>query len=139
MFIFAAALFTFGFWILRRERAARKWPQAAGVIVKSTTEGGPKETRPVIEFKYQGQSYKTSHWRFGNYTMGDRMSAKAVTSRYWAGQPVTVFVNTRQPAKSVLETSASLCWVPFVIGFGFFLMAIAILAMLLLNQRSPVG
>jgi Flp pilus assembly protein TadB len=125
MFIFAAALFTFGFWILRRERAARKWPQAAGVIVKSTTEGGPKETRPVIEFKYQGQSYKTSHWRFGNYTMGDRMSAKAVTSRYWAGQPVTVFVNTR--------------WVPFVIGFGFFLMAIAILAMLLLNQRSPVG
>jgi hypothetical protein len=131
----AAALFALGFWIRSRERAARRWPQARGVIVASKRIGGGKETTPVIEyeFEYQGRSFKSSHWRYGNYTYGDPESAEAAIARYPAGLPVTVFVNVREPEKSVLETGASLFWVPF--GFGLFFLGIAILAILAAAQK----
>jgi Protein of unknown function (DUF3592) len=136
LFSISAALFALGFWILRRETAPRKWPQTTGTIVTSGNESqsvgqGRREVTPVIEyeFNYQGQSCKTSHWRFGNYTMGNEISAGAVTSRYPVGSSVTVFVNTRHPEKSVLESKASgLCLVPF--GFGLLFVAIAILILL---------
>jgi Protein of unknown function (DUF3592) len=137
----AAACFAFGFWIRRKEGAAHAWPQSSGVITASKTvrqyvDRGREEVFPVIEysFGYQGQSFKSSHWRLGNYSVGTSASAEIVTSRYPVGASVTVFVNPRQPLKSVLEhRPSSLCWVPF--GFGIFLLAIFILASFILIMK----
>ena len=136
LFALAATAIALGFWIRWRERAPIKWPQAKGVIVTSTTDWrntsrGGREVFPVIEyeFSYQGQKFNSSHWRFGNYSEGSEDSAKAVIVRYPVGFPVAVYVNPRNPAKSVLETATStLSWVPFV--FGLFLIALAVLVVL---------
>ena len=140
LFSIAAACFALGFWIRRKEGVARAWTQSSGVIVTSKTVRqyaghGRNEVLPIIEyeFDYQGQSFKTSHWRLGNYSVGNRTSALVVTSRYPVGSSVTVFVNPRQPEKSVLETGASsLCWVPF--GFGIFFLALFILIITMVQR-----
>jgi Protein of unknown function (DUF3592) len=134
-------LFALGFWIRYKEAAVRKWPQSSGVIVASNSDQqyvgqGRKETFPVIEyeFNYEGQSFKTSHWRFGNFSIGNSIDAGAILSRYPVGSTVTVFVNPRQPMKSVLEANPSaLCWVPF--GFGIFFLAITTLVILAITQN----
>ena len=122
----AVAVFSFalGLWIRRREQVANSWPQASGVVVTSTTlrqyaGQGRDEILPVIEYEFthDGRSLRSSHWRPLNFSVGNSISAKAVTSRYPVGSPVTVFVNPRDPMRSVLECQPSwLCWVPF--GFG---------------------
>jgi hypothetical protein len=130
LFVITASHFVLGFWIRRNERAVRAWPQSTGKIVTSKSfrqavGQGREEVTPIIEyeFDYQGRLFKTSHWRFGNFSVGNSLSAEAVTSRYPVGSIVTVFVNPRQPEKSALEAgTSSLCWVPF--GFGFFFLAI---------------
>ena len=60
---FALAL---GFWIRRREQAARDWSQVSGVIVTSTTlrqyvRPGTYEVSPVIEyeFSHDGRSFRS--------------------------------------------------------------------------------
>ena len=135
------ALFALGFWIRRREEAVRAWPQSTGRIVTSRAlrkyvGQGREEVVPIIEyeFDYQGRSFKTSHWRFGNFSIGNPQSAEAVMLRYPVGSSVTVFVNPRQPMKSALEAgTSSLCWVPF--GFGIFFLAISIVVILAITQR----
>ena len=130
----AAACFAFGFWIRRKEGIAHQWPQSSGLItasrtVREPTGRGGEQVTPFIEysFDYQGQSFKSSHWRLGNYSVGNSASAEVITSRYPVGASVTVFVNPQQPLKSVLEHGpSSLFWVPF--GFGIFFLALFILA-----------
>jgi len=80
------------------------------------------------EFNFRGRSFKSSHWRVGNYTIGNEEGAEAVTSRYPTGSPVRVFVNQSRPLRSVLEANnSSLCWLPF--GFGIFLLAVLLLGL----------
>jgi len=137
------ASFAAGFWIRYKEPAARAWPQAMGKIIKSETlrqsaGQGREEVQPIIEyeFSYQGKLFKSSHWRLGNFSIGNSISAGAVTSRYPVGLPVTVFVNSREPMKSVLETKPSLlCWVPF--GFGFLILLVFFLILFAITQRHP--
>jgi Protein of unknown function (DUF3592) len=137
----AAFSFAFGFWIRRREQAARDWPQASGVIVASTTlrqyaGHGTYEKSPVIEyeFSHDGRSFRSDHWRPLNFSVGNSISAQAVTSRYPVGQSVTVFVNPRNPMRSVLEFQPSwLCWVPF--GFGILFVALSALALVVYVTR----
>ena len=89
---------------------------------------------PVIEyeFDYQGQRFKSAHWRFGNYSTGNSDSAREVTSRYPVGAAVTVFVNPRRPAKSVLETHTSaMSLVPFILGSFFFVIGLLVLTAIL--------
>ncbi len=136
-----AVLFALGFWIRRKEAAVRAWPQSTGKIVTSnalrrSVGQGREEVVPVIEyeFDYQGRLFKTSHWRFGNFSVGNSLSADAVTSRYPVGSSVTVFVNPREPMKSALEAgTSSLCWVPF--GFGILFLAISIVVILAITQQ----
>jgi hypothetical protein len=130
----SGALFALFFLIRWREGAARKWPRASGTIITSTTVRkyagyGREEVLPVIEyeFDYQGQSYRSSHWRFGNYSEGNSASADPVVARYRVGSAVTVYVNQRHPTKSVLEIgTSSLSWIPF--GFGLFTLVLAVVA-----------
>jgi len=132
----AGISFVLGHWIRRIEQAGRHWPRSSGRIVTSGT--GRKcvgsyafgqsrhEVLPVIEyeFSHEGRLYKTSHWRRFNFSIGNSVSAEAVTSRYPAGQSVTVFVNPRDPMYSVLECQPScFSWVLF--GLGIFFMAAA--------------
>ena len=121
--------FAVGFWIRRREQAASSWQQTSGVIVTSTTlrqhAGRGDEVTPVIEYEFthDGRSFRSSHWRPLNFSVGNSASAQAVTSRYPVGSSVTVFVNPRDPMRSVLECRPSwLCWVPF--GFGILFVAV---------------
>jgi len=136
-----ATLFASGFWIRYKEVASRSWPKASGLIVTSTIkrEPGPKggeQITPVIEyeFQYQGRSFRTSHWRLGNFTVGNSYSADPVVARYPVGASVTVFVNPRHPEKSVLETIPSaLSWVPF--GFGVFFLFLSVFVILAITKR----
>ena len=131
----AALSFAFGFWIRRREQAARDWPQASGLIVTSRTlreyaGRGREQVSPVIEYEFthEGRSFRSSHWRPLNFSVGNSVSAQAVTSRYPVGSSVTVFVNPRNPMRSVLEYQPSwLCWVPF--GFGILFAALFTMAL----------
>jgi hypothetical protein len=97
-------LMSTGVWLRFKETAPRAWPQAKGVIVGSRVLHG-KHSRPEVEyeFTYQGHRYKSSHWRFGNYSTGSREYADAVAFRYSVGDAVDVFVNIKEPANSVLE------------------------------------
>ena len=138
----AALSFAFGFWIRRREQTARDWPQTSGVIVASTTKlrplagFGTYEASPIIEYEFthDGRSIRSDHWRPLNFSFGNSISAQAVTSRYPVGQSVTVFVNPRNPMRSVLEFQPSgLCWVPFC--FGIMFVALFALALLIFVAR----
>jgi Protein of unknown function (DUF3592) len=137
----AVASFALGFWIRRKEQAARDWPQTSGVIVASTTlrqyvRPGTYEVSPVIEYEFthDGRSFRSDHWRPLNFSVGNSISAQAVTSRYPVGQSVTVFVNPQHPMRSVLEFQPSwLCWVPF--GFGIFFIAVSALTFFIFVTR----
>ncbi|HTV42983.1 MAG TPA: DUF3592 domain-containing protein [Candidatus Sulfotelmatobacter sp.] len=136
----AGAFFGLAYWIWRKETAARKWPRTAGVILASQCLKGPKSSVPVIEyeFAYQGQSFKSSHWRLGNYstgTAGFSTDAEAVARRYPVHRPVTVFVNPQDPTKSVLETKGSLFWLPLSAGVFIFILSTAIVITAALQGR----
>jgi hypothetical protein len=137
-----AGLFLLAFWIWRWENVARKWPQVSGVVVTSRPSADPMAYRgrgssvyPIIEyeFSYKGQSLRSSHWRFGNFSIGTGIDAATVLSRYRVGSPVTVFVNPRDPTKSVLEAKGSLFWVPFAFGMLF----LGVTAVLVLAALAP--
>ena len=135
----AVCAFGLGFWIRRKEQSARDWPQVSGVIVKSTTLSlGQGKGEPVIEyeFSHDGQLLRTSHWRLLNFSVGNAISAEAVKSRYPVGASVSVFVNLRDPMKSVLECQPSwLCWVPF--GFGILFVALSAFALSIFLSWFP--
>ena len=128
----AAAFFTLAYWIWRKETAGRKWPRTPGVILESQCLKGPRSAVPVIEyeFNYQGRSFKSSHWRLGNYSTGaagiGRSDGERVAWRYPVGRRVTVFVNPRDPTKSVLEANGSLFWLPFCAGLFIFGLSIVV-------------
>jgi hypothetical protein len=120
----ASGCFLCGFWIRRVESAAKSWSQAEGTITTSKTKRVPtrkglEQLCPVIEyeFSHEGKLYKTDHWRFGNFSVGDKEGAETTVARFPVRAKVVVYVNSRKPTKSVLEATPSvLCWVPF--GFG---------------------
>ena len=130
-----------GFLIRRIEQAASKWPRASGIIVTSATESqslgrGRTEVFPIIEYEFthEGRSFRSSHWRKFNFSVGNSISAQAVTARYPVGSSVSVLVNPRNPMRSVLECEPSwLCWVPF--GFGIIFVAITALCVFLSVTR----
>jgi len=133
VFAVSLACFYLSFLIRHRTIVARKWFQVKGRIVESTirsspTSKGGRVYEPIImyEFQFEGQRFRSSHWRLGNYTFGGESSAIEVTSRYPAGTLVTVYVNPSNPTMSLLETdNSSLSLVP--IGFGLFFFAIFLL------------
>lgn len=97
---------------------------------------GNYEVSPVIEYEFthEGRSFRSSHWRLLNFSVGNSISAQAVTSMYPVGQSVTVLVNPRNPMRSVLECQPSwLCWVPF--GFGISFVALSLLALVIFVTR----
>ena len=121
-----------GFWVLRKEVSVRKWPQVSGTIVRSTTlvvpcPRGGEEVIPLIEyeFEYMGQSFRSAHWRIGNYSVGTRDTALDVVSRYALGTAVSVSVNQDNPMTSVLEHRITpLSWLPIALGAGLIFLSL---------------
>ena len=75
--------FAVGLWIRRKENAPQMWQKASGVIVTSKTVdrnlgNGRHNVVPVIEYEFShgGQSSRSSHWRFGNFSVGNTASAE---------------------------------------------------------------
>ena len=121
-----------GCWIRYHEISTRWWPQVTGQILTSRTKRhylgkGQEELSPdiVYEFTHKNRRIRTGHWRLGNHTPGFREDAEAVIAKYPAGSSVTVFVNRRNPKKSVLAHRVTpLCWIPIAIGFGLLILAL---------------
>lgn len=61
--------------------------------------------------------------------------AEGVARRYPVGRPITVFVNPRDPTKSVLEANGSLFWLPSFAGMFVFGLSTIIIITLALQQR----
>jgi hypothetical protein len=129
----AAVCFVSGFWIRRGETVARRWPRVSGKIIVSraerrwTGQPGLYEVFPIIEyeFTYLGRTFTSSHWRFGNYSVGNSDETAAINSRYPVGSSVAVFVNENNPINSVLEHSATpLSWIPIGFGIAFALLSL---------------
>jgi hypothetical protein len=125
--------FIIGLLIRQRERIAHNWPQATGKITISRTDrqptGRPGSAQfvPIIEYQFSlgDKTFTSSHWRFGNYSLGDAGSANTVVSRYPCGSSVVVFVNPKNSAKSVLERGTTpLSWIPIGFEIVFFLMSL---------------
>jgi hypothetical protein len=122
----------FGVWQIWREFTPRKWPKVDGTIMSSRIDvtpagSGEKTFAPVIvyEFRYNGQSFKSSQRRLRNYASGQSADAEAITSRYPAGSGVTVYVNPGKPEQSVLEYGVTpLSWIPLAAGLVFISLAL---------------
>jgi hypothetical protein len=106
----------FGVWQIWREFTPRKWPKVDGTIMSSRIDvtpagSGEKTFAPVIvyEFRYNGQSFKSSQRRLRNP----------------AGSGVTVYVNPGKPEQSVLEYGVTpLSWIPLAAGLVFISLAL---------------
>jgi hypothetical protein len=122
----------FGTWQIWREFSPRKWPTVSGAILSSRINATPtgyggKEFTPVVEYEYRfnGQSFKSSRRRLRHYASGQSADAEAIHFRYPAGSSVTVFVNPRKPEKSVLEYGVTpLSWIPLALGLVFISLAL---------------
>ena len=131
----AIICFVLGIYIRRKEVAPLNWPRVQGEIVSSKLQRlyighGREEVQPIIEysFTYDNVLFLSSHWRFGNFSIGSSESANAVIERYTVGMLVTVFVNIKRPEKSVLEAGDSLLsWFVIALGAPFAVFAFALM------------
>lgn len=125
----------FGVWRCCLELSPRGWIKASGKIVTSKTEQdffrntfvGLNQTVPVIEYEFfhNGQIFKSSQRTHGNYISGNNKTAESVTLRYPVNSDVTVFVNPRNPEKSVLEYGVTpSSWVFILLGLAFTIFAV---------------
>ena len=125
-----------GFFIRYQQTASLKWPQAAGKIVTSTTRReyigrGRYQIVPAIEyeFTFKGKLLRSSHWKFANFSDGQKIQAELIAARYSVGTPVTVYVNLNNPKESVLEHGTTeLSWIPLIFGVGF--LGLSVLALM---------
>jgi hypothetical protein len=120
-----------GVLMFRKEIAPRKWQKKTGVIrsieSKVTNTGQYGTIEPVVEyeFEFEGKLIKTSHWRIGNFTVGNAESTADVLTRYKPGASVTVHINPRNPIQSVLEYGTTpLSWIPIGFGIAFALLSL---------------
>lgn len=121
-----------GFWLRRKEVAARRWRKEIGKIVtsdiaKQYVGHGCNEFLPIIwyQFTHNGKTYTTDHWRTGNFSSGSMESAEVITKKYSFGKSVNVFVNPSNPDKSVLEHGVTdMSWIAIWFGIGFVLIAL---------------
>jgi hypothetical protein len=133
----ALGCFALGFWLRKKELAPSNWPQSQGKIVTSETKlqyvrQGTNEVLPVIWYKFthEGKEYLTDHWRVGNFSIGSREDSEAITKKFQSGRNVTVFVNPRNPEKSVLENGVTvMSWI--AVGFGIFFSLFASLPLII--------
>jgi hypothetical protein len=124
---FGLAPLLFGAWQIRRELVPRTWHQVSGLILSSKIDEkqsgyGEIVFTPVVEYEYRvnDKPYKSSRRRIRAFTSGQKADAEAVTARYRVGNIVTVYVDPRDPQKSVLEYGVSpLSWVPLALGLVF--------------------
>jgi hypothetical protein len=131
-FCIGVPAFSIGLWLRLKEARTQRWIPVEGTIVASRIDKkyvgkGGYEFVPVVEYKfpYEGQVIRSAHRRISNYASGRHEEADAILARYPAGSTVSVFVNPKNPADSVLERgSSALSWIPLILGLFFVLLSI---------------
>ena len=104
--VFGAILLGFGIINLSGSVASASWLPERGVVTRAVVEtSGTRDrtTTPTIEYRYtrHDTTYTGTRIRYGLVTAP--ASARALVSRYRVGDTVTVYVNPRDPTKSVLQ------------------------------------
>jgi hypothetical protein len=112
-FAVGIGILAFGFWCLYLETRARRWSTCQGTITRSETEKstfynqGVKSAMfvPAIEYEYvvNGKTYRSKVRSFSNWSLGDRLSASEILSKYKQGAQVVVRFDPRNPSRAVLE------------------------------------
>ena len=134
--VVGAATFALGLWQRWREQRPRDWVPVTGKVIASTTKkqyisrGYEYVTGVEYEYSCGGQSFKSRRIRMGNYSLGTKRTAEAVSALYPVGASVTVLVDPDKPGSAVLECGATLLS-SVCIGLGLLLGAVALLPLLL--------
>jgi hypothetical protein len=134
-FVAGIGIVAFGFWCLYAEIRARWWSTCQGIVTRSETEKstfydrGVKEAlyAPLIEYEYvvNGMIHRSKFRSFSNWSLGDRLSALEILSKYKLGAQVTVRFDPRNPARAALEYGIGPGSI-FCLCLGAFLILLAI-------------
>ena len=123
---------------LFRALAALGWRRADGRILDAGTlgytgaaGGGHGRTRMVrgavsYRYAYEGREYVGSRLSFGTPVgLNPALASLAGASRYQPGQPVTVFVDPKDPSRAVLRRSAPSSLVFALMGAGLIALGVS--------------
>ena len=134
-FIAGIGISTVGILFLYLEMRPRWWSKCRGIITRSETERSEFYNHglkcamfvPAIEYEYvlNGRIHRTKVRSFSNWSLGDRLSALEVLSKYKLGAQVTVFFDPRNPERAALEYGIGPGSV-FCICLGAFMVFLAI-------------
>ena len=138
-------IMTFGLRPIMRERAARRWPRAPGVIQASSYEAHDGTSRdrhgydvtsttftPVVAYEYtvDGRTYPGRRIRLASAATGNADAVKRTIDRYPPRARVQVFYDPNDPASAFLETGTSGGAI-FLTAFGALFVALALLGVAL--------
>ena len=96
----------------RQTIAARRWPTAAGRVLKAETREewiprtGTTVYRPAIAYEYEvaGRRYTGDRLLFGDVDSVNRLDVEAIVSRYPVGSAVTVAYQPGRPEVATIDT-----------------------------------
>ncbi len=111
---FAAMLLAATFAKFAEVRAASRWPQAEGVVVKSEVEARERpaleageaatiSSYPLVEYAYEVGKRKLRARRIGIAEIAPNVGIEEALAKYPVGAKVTVYYDPLDPAKAVLE------------------------------------
>lgn len=101
-----------------RARRARRWPKAAGTVLRVSTDYDEGTTSIVVEYEYgvNGEVLRGRRIRFGAGPYYRQKTVAALVNRYPRGAVVEVLYDPSNPRLSVLEpTFEWLGFAPFVL------------------------
>ena len=105
-------------------QATHNWTQVPAVILESRVHEYWDDTtmyEPIIRYRYSyaGKLHESDRLKLTGITGSSHPSyAEQIVGRYPAGASVTVYVNPREPKKTVLEAGSNAVFHGFLILFG---------------------
>jgi hypothetical protein len=122
----------------KRAEASQNWPSTQGIVAesrvtRSTSTDSEGDTSvsysPHVEYSYRvgEQEYRGNDISFGlKQSYGSASKAEEMTSRYPAGGSVTVYYDSANPQKAVLERKAGGFGASLAIGIIFLLIGLCL-------------
>ncbi len=122
LFAIAFALTTVGLplWQIRE---ARDWVPTPCEVLSSQMRSGTETMRAIIQFRYQfqGQTYESQHFQFGDMSSGSFGQHQAVVAGYPAGLKTNCFVNPLDPTEAVILRSNAHAFTTWIFFSALFL------------------